>query len=223
MLQNVFFVIKGFLGGQYFIYFLLAFIVSYFLLFFTLLISTFIFRKNFFLTFKEISNAFTVFLCLLLACELDFSKKFVTSFFDIFILAVAFSLINKTLSKILSLIKFSSKPTTKTQECENTDIHTNLTYENIAPEKNDAIKRAIERLACKGENTCLYTGYLDTSHVKSLIDAVKQRNLSLDDEKFIENTELNLLNFATRQPTPDERIVLSEQIGSLVKLIAKYQ
>ncbi len=71
----------------------------------------------------------------------------------------------------------------------------------------------------KGE---IYTGYLDVSHVKSLICELKQKNLSENDYSQIEELELYLMNFISRQPTDGERAVLSEKLSMLIKKIAFY-
>ena len=71
----------------------------------------------------------------------------------------------------------------------------------------------------KGE---LYTGYLNVSHVKNLIYELKQKELSESDYRQIEELELYLMNFISRQPTDGERAVLSEKLSMLIKKIALY-
>ena len=65
-------------------------------------------------------------------------------------------------------------------------------------------------------------GYLDVLHLKSLINDLKQKNLSNADYSEIEDLELYLMNFVSRQPNDSERAVLSEKLSMLVKKIALY-
>lgn len=64
--------------------------------------------------------------------------------------------------------------------------------------------------------------YLDVSYVKSLIDNLKQKELSDSDYSEVESLELYLMNFASRQPVGEERAMLSEKLSMLIKKIALY-
>ena len=66
------------------------------------------------------------------------------------------------------------------------------------------------------------SGYLDVSHVKSLISELKQKELSDSDYSQVEELELYLMNFISRQPNGEERAVLSEKLSMLIKKIAQY-
>ena len=65
-------------------------------------------------------------------------------------------------------------------------------------------------------------GYLDVSHVKSLINELKKKELSESDYSEVEELELYLMNFISRQPLGEERAVLSEKLSMLIKKIALY-
>ena len=65
-------------------------------------------------------------------------------------------------------------------------------------------------------------GYLDVSHVKSLINNLKEKPLLDNDYREIEDLELYLMNFISRQPSDSERAVLSEKLSMLIKKIALY-
>ena len=65
-------------------------------------------------------------------------------------------------------------------------------------------------------------GYLDVSYLKGLICELKNKNLSESDFKQIEELELYLMNFISRQPNQIERAVLSEKLSMLIKKIALY-
>ena len=66
------------------------------------------------------------------------------------------------------------------------------------------------------------SGYLDVSYVKSLINELKRKNLSEKDYAEVEDFELYLLNFISRQPLNSERFILNEKISMLIKKIAYY-
>ena len=66
------------------------------------------------------------------------------------------------------------------------------------------------------------SGYLDVTHVKNLIEQLKSKELSENDYGQIEDLELYLLNFVSRQPNQSERAVLSEKLSMLIKKIALY-
>ena len=219
-IQSVLLLLKTFLGGEYFINFALLLLIINAVSFIFSLIYQIIKKVTAHKTFNFI-NYFLVFVAtIVLACELEISKKFVTSFLDVFIYLSIFTLIIKIQ---LFILKKTYRPKRKSPPFDDNLPKPNDFECDETPLKNDLVKKAVERLASGGENTLLRTGYLNVSHLKSLIEQVKQKPLLNEEERTLEAVEVNLLNFASRQPTPDERIVLSEQIGSLVKLIAKYE
>ena len=71
-------------------------------------------------------------------------------------------------------------------------------------------------------NANVSDGYLDVSHVKGLINNLKEKPLSDSDYREIEDLELYLMNFISRQPSDSERAVLSEKLSMLIKKIALY-
>ncbi len=68
----------------------------------------------------------------------------------------------------------------------------------------------------------IVSGYIDVSYIKTLISELKQKNLSDDDYSQIEDLEIYLLRFITRQPNSEERVVLSEYLSMLIKKISLY-
>ena len=68
----------------------------------------------------------------------------------------------------------------------------------------------------------IFSGYLDVSYVKQLIAELKTKQLSESDYQAIEELEVYLLRFTTRQPNEEERIVLSEYLSMLIKKLAIY-
>ncbi len=65
-------------------------------------------------------------------------------------------------------------------------------------------------------------GYLDIGYVKSLICELKTKPLSDSDYREIEELEVYLLRFITRQPEGEERKILSEKLSMLIKKLALY-
>ena len=83
-------------------------------------------------------------------------------------------------------------------------------------------QKQIEVISCIEEPTSVYSGSIDVSYVKSLIDKLKENSLEESDEKEIEEFELFIINFVNRQPNGYERKKMSEYMGSLIKKLAKY-
>lgn len=67
-----------------------------------------------------------------------------------------------------------------------------------------------------------FDGYLDVSYLKSLINLLKEKNLSESDKKEIEDLEVYLMNFASRQPYNSERLKLSGYLSDFMKKLARY-
>ncbi len=65
-------------------------------------------------------------------------------------------------------------------------------------------------------------GYLDIGYVKELIRELKTKPLSDSDYREIEELEVYLLRFITRQPEGYERKILSEKLSMLIKKLALY-
>ncbi|MBQ3234590.1 MAG: hypothetical protein IJA97_00345 [Clostridia bacterium] len=68
----------------------------------------------------------------------------------------------------------------------------------------------------------IFSGYLDVGYVKQLINELKQKPLSESDYKDIEELEVYLLRFITRQPDAEERAILSNYLSMLIKKLALY-
>ena len=93
--------------------------------------------------------------------------------------------------------------------------------ENVKIEPTN-VKRIVETITCKTANEQEYSGYLNVEYLKTLIDKLKQNDLEEQELLEVEDLEVYLLNFITRQPTASERQVLSNYIGLLLKKLAKY-
>ena len=64
--------------------------------------------------------------------------------------------------------------------------------------------------------------WLDINYLKGLISNLKSKDIPTSDLIELEDFEVYLLNFVTREPNAYERKVLSEKINLLIKKIALY-
>lgn len=89
--------------------------------------------------------------------------------------------------------------------------------------KESNVKRAVNSIFLDKLNGELQGGYIDVEYLKSLVTRLKDKNLTTQDELEIEELELFILNFLSRQPTANERIKLNGYLSSLIKKLAKYE
>ena len=66
-------------------------------------------------------------------------------------------------------------------------------------------------------------GWINVDYLKGLIKELKSKNIAESDYMELEDFEVYLLNFTSRQPNNYERKVLSSRVNSLIKKIARYQ
>ena len=71
------------------------------------------------------------------------------------------------------------------------------------------------------ENTA--NGWLNVEYLKELISSLKAKNVKGEDLLELEDFEVYLLNFISREPNCYERKVLSSKINELIKKIAFYE
>ncbi len=114
---------------------------------------------------------------------------------------------------LLVICFFTLKGNKKKQVKENTDIKTDYGL---------SIQRAVEHIKSTEEPPQVFSGYVDVSYIKTLINTLKTNNLTEADKQDLEEFEVYLLNFINRQPTNAERQELSNKLGGLIKKLAKY-
>ncbi len=136
-------------------------------------------------------------------------KKLFSSFLDFSIYVSAFTILALSGNVSLSVLRRKGKKAKK-----------NCKLLQAKSEKE--VEKAVEIIPCIEEPVSVYSGYIDVSYVKGLIDKLKESRLELHDEKEIEELEIFLLNFVNRQPNASERKILSEYMSSLIKKLAKY-
>ena len=68
-----------------------------------------------------------------------------------------------------------------------------------------------------------FTGFINVEYLKGLIQELKTKKLELSDLCELEDFEVYLLNFVSREPNDYERKVLSTRVNSLIKKIARYE
>ncbi len=135
-------------------------------------------------------------------------RKVFLSFIDVILGVSVIAIVGLLGNVVLSLFKFKKKiPISE--------------YAKVSIPRED-VKKSVEVLSCIEEPVSVYGGYIDVKYLKGLIDKIKERELSFDDEREIDELEVYLLNFVNRQPNAYERKKLSEFVESLIKKLAKY-
>ena len=85
-----------------------------------------------------------------------------------------------------------------------------------------SVKRAVEHVKMAEDPPQVFSGYVDVSYIKTLINNLKTNDLTETDRQDLDEFEVYLLNFVNRQPTNAERQNLSTKLGALIKKLAKY-
>ena len=85
------------------------------------------------------------------------------------------------------------------------------------------VKRIVETISCKAPDKKEYSGYLNVDYLRQLIEELKKNELDEQELNELEEFEVYLLNFITRQPEGKERQMISNYIGALFKKLAKYK
>ncbi len=143
--------------------------------------------------------------------EIIYYKQLFTSFLDIVIFSSAFLILTLLSNALLSSISPKCKKVKIVQEVQRKQLES-------APQK-----KAVEVISCVEEGATVYGGYLNVDYLKGLLTSLKGKELEFDDEKWLEDFEVYLLNFVNRQPNTIERVKLSEDISSLIKKLAQYE
>ncbi len=92
--------------------------------------------------------------------------------------------------------------------------------EPMPPKTN--VKKIVETITCKTFNEKCYSGYLDIDYCKQLIQKLKGVNLESIDDSKLEDFEVYLLNFVSRQPNESERDKVGDYLNWIIKTLAKY-
>ncbi len=228
-MENTFnFFIKNFttlVGGKYAGYYTLGITLSIILVFICQLIYSVVKNKKSNFSYTKFAF-FTAILTLLVSIsEYYTTKKVFTSVYY----SVIFTLFNLTLSLIFSfvlntvdtVIESKKKVNIKVQEEQTND------YSSQKLQVSDNTKKAIMRL--KSQPADLYNlenisnEFIDVQYIKSLIDSLKSKSLSVKESQELEEFEVFLLNFCYRQPTASEKEKLSIYLSSLMKKLAFYK
>ena len=114
---------------------------------------------------------------------------------------------------VLFICFFTLKRNKKKRAHENTDIKSDYGL---------SVKRAVEKVITAEEPPQVFSGYVDVGYVKNLINSLKDKPVTQDESREIEDLEVYLLNFVNRQPNNTERQELSSKLGALIKTLSKY-
>ena len=120
-----------------------------------------------------------------------------------------------TLYSVCALIFFSAikKATAKRRNGEK--------KKEVIDTKDEEIMRASNAVKYfKRED--ITSEYLNVSYVKELINSLKEKDISESDYLELEEFEVYLLRFITRQPEAEERVELSKYISKLIKKLSLY-
>ena len=67
-----------------------------------------------------------------------------------------------------------------------------------------------------------FDGFLDVSYLKSLLSLLREKDLTEADLNELDEFEVYLMNFASRQPYKSERVKLSGYLSDFMKKLARY-
>ncbi len=132
-------------------------------------------------------------------------KTLFETFKSVYVYSMIFALLSTIFYMIIKGV--STKKEAKPVESEKTEVVKKLPISNVV------------RYFSKEELNC---SYIDVSYIKSLIFNLKQKDLTDEDFSMIEDLEIYLLRFISRQPNGEERAILSEYLSMLIKKLSLY-
>ena len=211
------------MGGKYAGYFAIGITLSIIIVFICQLIYSVVNNKKSGYSYTKFA-IFTCFFTLLVSiCEFFTSRKvfqnvYYCIIFTLFnlLLALAFSFVLNTINTILD-------KKSKNLQKQNNDICDNTQKLTIT----DNTKKALMRL--KAQPIDLYNlenasnDFIDVEYLKSLIDILKNKPLTIEESERLEELEVFLLNFCYRQPNKNEKEKLSVYLSFLMKILAYYK
>ncbi len=132
-------------------------------------------------------------------------KTLFESFKSVYVYSMIFAILITGFYMIIKRV--STKKEVKPIEKKQTEVIERLPISNAV------------RYFSKEELNC---SYVDVSYIRTLIFNLKQKDLSDDEFSMIEDLEIYLLRFISRQPNGEERAVLSEYLSMLIKKLSLY-
>lgn len=178
----------------------------------------FIFIKWNKISFSKTTGVLTYLLLLLVFGEWYFHKKTFSSLETAIVISVSLLTAQTLISTLLKAVKINKKPKVfKVDKDCNSEVKIDSLNYGLS------IKNAVEKLKLTEEEPMVFSGFIDLSYVKSLIESLNKKDLEEKDRLEVEELEVYLLNFVNRQPSELEREVLSKHLGGLIKKLAKYQ
>ncbi|MBQ9782737.1 MAG: hypothetical protein IJW26_06140 [Clostridia bacterium] len=210
------------MGGKYAGYFALGITLAIIAVFICQLIFSVVKGKKSKYSYTKFIFFTSFFTLLVSICEFYTSKKvfqnvyycIIFSIFN-FLLGLTFSFVLGTINAILDK-KSKSLQTEKPNEFE--------------PQKlpvSNSTKKALMHL--KAQPIDLYNlenssnDFIDVEYLKSLIDLLKSKPLTIEETERLEELEVFLLNFCYRRPNKNEKEKLSVYLSFLMKKLAYYK
>ncbi len=211
------------MGGKYAGYFAIGITLSIIIVFICQLIYSVVKNKKSRYSYTKFAFFTTAFTLLVSICEFFTSRKvfqnvYYCVIFTLFnlILALLFSFVLNTINAILD------KKSINLQKQNNA-----VCEDNQKLTITDNTKKALMRL--KAQPIDLYNlenvsnDFIDVEYLKSLIDLLKNKPLTIEESERLEELEVFLLNFCYRQPNKTEKEKLSIYLSFLMKTLAYYK
>ena len=112
--------------------------------------------------------------------------------------------------------KSKFKLSVKTSELEVANTPSNLLFHD---NNREVVKIKCLSPTAYGDG---YDGFLDVAYLKSLLSLLNEKNLSKEDREELDEFQVYLMNFASRQPYRSERIKLNNYLSNFIKKLARY-
>ncbi len=227
MEKNFNYILKNFtiiMGGKHAGFFALGVTLSIILVFICQLIYSIVKNKKSGYSYTKFALFCTSCSLLISICEYFTSGKIFTSIYFSVIFTVFNFLISMLFSYVLSTVNYFIDKKTKHLIIQQNDFNDIKTQRLPV---SDLTKKAIMRLKTKPYDLLnlqnVTNEFIDVQYIKELIDALKDKPLTLKECEEIEELEVFLLNFCYRQPNAVEKEKLSLYLSSLMKKLAYYK
>ena len=144
--------------------------------------------------------------------------KSVASLIVFNVIIIAISIIFASILTVVSSVKSNKKIVSQDSGSEQaSEVEKDVTLPTDTQREVIRVK-CVNPTAYGGE----YDGFLDVAYLKSLLSLLRQKQLTEIDSNELDEFEVYLMNFASRQPYRSERIKLSGYLSDFMKKLARY-
>ncbi|MBO5712629.1 MAG: hypothetical protein J6R88_00290 [Clostridia bacterium] len=207
--------------GSYLPYIILGLTLTVFItLIITFIVSVSVKKPLRYTAIKYLLSALILINIALCFLEYFFKKEVFSISASLIIYSVLLVSITLIFTSILSVVKSAKLKVKKSTKNEiNVPVHSENVVEINGANNREVIKiKCVNPTAYGGE----FDGFLDISYLKSLLSQLNEKNLTEEDRKDLEDFEVYLMNFASRQPYRSERVKLSAYLSDFIKKLARY-